>query len=52
MWAKESVLADNRALQEKNRILQQENRALKAYIRGLHTGLRKVSRQAKQGETQ
>lgn len=52
MWAKESVLADNRALQEKNRILQQENRALKAYIRGLHTGLRKVSRPAKQGETQ
>lgn len=52
MWAKESVLADNRALQEKNRILQQENRELRAYLRGLQTGLRKAVRHKDQGEKQ
>lgn len=52
MWAKESVLADNRTLLTRNRELQQENRVLRAYIRGLQTGLRKAARPAKQGETQ
>ena len=40
MWAKETVLADNRRLVARNRSLQQENRELQAYIRGLEAGIR------------
>ena len=44
MWAKETVLADNRALVRKNRALQQEIRELSAYVRGLELGLRRCPR--------
>lgn len=44
MWAKETVLADNRELRRKLRELKQENRGLTAYIRGLEAGLRSGKR--------
>ena len=40
MWAKETVLRDNRALTEKLTQVEQENGVLRSYIRGLHRGLR------------
>lgn len=40
MWAKETVLSDNRRLKRQNRTLRQENEQLLAYIRGLETGIR------------
>ena len=40
MWAKETVLADNRQLVKENRKLRQENRELKAYIQGIQAGQR------------
>lgn len=40
MWAKETVLSDNRLLKRQNRKLRQENEQLLAYIRGLETGIR------------
>lgn len=40
MWAKETVLSENRALRQENRALRQENRELTAYIRGLESGIR------------
>ena len=40
MWAKETVLQDNRRLQRENRLLSRENEKLRAYIRGVHLGLR------------
>ena len=40
MWAKETVLRDNRALLRQLRDLRQENVRLQAYIRGLERGLR------------
>ena len=40
MWAKETVLSDNRALREKVEKLSQENEVLRSYIRGMHYGLR------------
>jgi len=40
MWAKETVLEDNRRLQRENRALRRENEKLQAYIRGVHMGLR------------
>ena len=39
MWAKETVLSDNRLLKRQNRKLRQENEQLLAYIRGLETGI-------------
>lgn len=39
MWAKESVLRDNRILQEENRQLRQKNQELTAYIRGIRLGM-------------
>lgn len=39
MWAKETVLRDNRALTEKLTAAERENERLRAYIRGLHRGL-------------
>ena len=44
MWAKETVLRDNRFLQQENAQLQQKIRQLEAYIDGLHRGLRTVNR--------
>lgn len=40
MWAKETVLSDNRSLKRQVRLLQQENERMKAYIQGLETGIR------------
>lgn len=44
MWAKETVLRDNRQLKRQLRQLRQENKELLAYIRGLEAGLRTVRR--------
>lgn len=40
MWAKQTVLEDNRRLSKQICALQRENREMKAYIQGLHKGLR------------
>ena len=40
MWAKETVLRENRLLRQENLALQQEVDRLDAYARGLRTGLR------------
>lgn len=40
MWAKETVLSDNRQLQQKNEKLQQKVYQLEAYIRGMESGMR------------
>ena len=40
MWAKETVLRDNRNLQAENTLLRQKLRELENYIQGLHMGLR------------
>lgn len=42
MWAKETVLKDNRALKRELRLLQQRLQEREAYIRGLEMGLRAV----------
>ena len=44
MWAKETVLRENRQLRRENMALQQEVERLDAYARGLKTGLRAVGR--------
>ncbi len=40
MWAKETVLAENRQLRRENGLLQQKVRQLEAYIRGMESGMR------------
>ena len=40
MWAKETLLVDNRRLERENRALQQKSKELEAYIQGIQTGLR------------
>ena len=40
MWAKQTVLADNRQLIKEIRTVRKENRELKAYIQGLERGIR------------
>ncbi len=40
MWAKETVLADNKRLQAENETLIKQNRELKAYIQGIQVGIR------------
>ena len=45
MWAKETVLRENRRLQRENRLLRRENEKMHWYVRGIHLGLRS-SRQA------
>ena len=40
MWAKETVLRDNRNLRAENEALRQKVRELDSYIQGLHMGLR------------
>lgn len=44
MWAKQTVLQDNRQLTRQNERLQQEIERLDAYIAGLHRGLRAVGK--------
>ena len=44
MWAKESVLRDNRQLKRQIRLLEQELEGVKAYVRGLETGIRSGKR--------
>lgn len=46
MWAKETVLRDNRRLLDKNRELSRENDCLRSYVRGVHMALRR-----RKGET-
>ena len=53
MWAKETVLSDNRDLKRQLRHLQQENEQMKAYIQGIQTGIRagkKITIQAGGGQ--
>lgn len=44
MWAKETVLKDNRDYRRQIRYLQQRLQEREAYIRGLEMGLRAVKR--------
>ena len=44
MWAKETVLSENRSLMAQNRKLQQKIEELEAYILGMQTGLRALKR--------
>lgn len=44
MWAKETVLADNRQLKRQLRKAQQENEKLQMYIQGLEMGIRAAKR--------
>jgi len=45
MWAKQTVLADNKQLALENRRLNQRLRELQAYVDGLHKGLKVRARQ-------
>jgi len=40
IWAKETLLQDNKRLERELQALQQKNRELEAYIQGMQTGLR------------
>ena len=40
LWAKETVLRDNRQLRAENDALRQKIGEMECYIRGLHRGLR------------
>ena len=40
MWAKETVLRDNRLLRAENKLLQEKVNELESYIRGIHIGMR------------
>lgn len=44
MWAKETVLRDNRLLERENEDLRQKVHELEAYIAGLQAGLRTLKR--------
>lgn len=44
MWAKETVLRENRRLKRENSRLTQDNAQLRCYIRGIHLGLRNSRR--------
>lgn len=44
MWAKETVLAENRQLRKEIKELEQKNRELEAYINGLNAGIRSLRR--------
>lgn len=44
MWAKETMLRDNRQLERENEALRQKINELEAYITGLQVGLRAVKR--------
>lgn len=49
MWAKETVLADNKRLRRENAALHQELRQQQAYIRGIRLGMRS-GRQSRGGK--
>ena len=40
IWAKETVLSDNRELRKENEKLKQQLREREAYVMGIHNGLR------------
>ena len=40
LWAKETVLRDNRNLRAENEALRQKVKELERYIQGVHLGLR------------
>lgn len=40
LWAKETVLRDNKLLQAENQMLRQRINELDQYIQGIHLGLR------------
>ena len=40
LWAKETVLRDNRNLRAENEMLRQKVNELESYIQGIHLGLR------------
>lgn len=40
LWAKETVLRDNRNLRSENELLRQKLNELENYIQGIHMGLR------------
>ena len=40
MWAKQTVLEDNRRLGRELRAIRAENRELRAYIQGIESGMR------------
>lgn len=44
MWAKETVLKENRRLRLELCRVQEENARLQAYIKGLHAGIRAAKR--------
>ena len=44
LWAKETVLADNRKLKQKVDQLEVENDQLRAYIDGMSAGMRGIRR--------
>lgn len=44
MWAKETVLADNRRLKREVERLEAENDRLKAYVDGMNAGVRSIRR--------
>lgn len=44
MWAKETVLADNRRLKHEVERLEAENDRLRAYVDGMNAGMRSVRR--------
>ena len=48
MWAKETVLKDNRQLHRQVKSLQQKIHVQQAYIRGLELGLRAARRKFKE----
>ena len=48
MWAKETVLWENRQLRKENQALQNRNEQLQAYIDGVRLGLRAVKRGGQQ----
>ena len=47
MWAKQTVLSDNRRLRQENRKLTEEIRRLESYISGLRAGIRSAARKEK-----
>lgn len=40
MWAKETLLADKRRLEQENKLLQRKIMELEAYVEGMRAGLR------------
>lgn len=40
LWAKETVLRDNKSLREENEVLRMKIGELESYIQGIHMGLR------------